>query len=257
LFSYLINFLVKEFEFMTTPQDVLSVARKYIGTKESPIGSNKTIFGEWYGWNGVAWCAIFVSFCFYKAKMSLGDIPPTTNRKGFAFCPYGVTYFKNKGKLDKNPKVGDIVFFDWQKDGVSDHVGIVEKVLSPSKVITIEGNTSYSNQSNGGQVMRRERHISTILGFAHPDYDSKPVIDPDDTPDWSGRYIQLTSPMMKGEDIREWQAQMIENGYELGSADGVFGPKCHEALVKFQKDRGLKVDGVIGPMTWDETWKAA
>lgn len=240
---------------MTTAQDVLTIARKYIGVKESPSNSNKTMFGEWYGWNGVPWCAIFVSYCFYKAKMSLGAIPPKTNPKGFAFCPYGVTYFKGKGKLDKNPKVGDIVFFDWQKDGVSDHVGIVEKVLGSSKVITIEGNTSFGNDSNGGQVMRRERNLSTILGFAHPDYDGKSTTDPDGIPDWSGRYIQLTSPMMQGADVREWQEKMVENGYNLGEVDGVFGPKCHDALVKFQKDNGLEADGVIGPITWDETWK--
>jgi hypothetical protein len=243
---------------MTTPQDVLKIARSYIGVKESPSNSNRQIFGEWYGWNGVPWCAIFVSFCLYKAKMSLAEIPPT-NTKGFAYCPYGVDYFKKQGKLDKNPKVRDIVFFDWQKDGVSDHVGIVEKVVSPSKVVCIEGNTSYGDNSNGGQVMRRTRELSSILGFAHPDYNGIVTTNGDEAPTWSGQYIKLTSPMQRGNDIREWQEQMIENGYNLGvdGADGVFGPLSHEALIKFQKDRDLEVDGVIGSITWDETWRQA
>jgi hypothetical protein len=242
---------------MATPEDVLKIARSYIGVKEYPAHSNKTMFGDWYGWNGVAWCAIFVSYCFYRAKMSLAAIRPP-NTKGFAYCPYGVEYFKKKEKLDQTPQVGDIVFFDWDKDAVANHVGIVEKVLSPSKVVCIEGNTSYTDNSNGGEVMRRTRYLSTILGFAHPEYNGIPLKEDDtDAPTWPGRYIMLTSPNQQGEDIRVWQEQMIENGYDLGptGADGLFGAKSNEALLKFQRDRGLVDDCVIGEITWNETWR--
>ena len=239
---------------MTTPQDVLKVAGRYIGVKESPAKSNRTMFGEWYGWNGVPWCAIFVSYCFYKAGMKL---PPIQHAKGFAYCPYGVKYFKDKGKLDKNPKVGDIVFFDWQGDGISDHVGIVEKVLGNNKIVSIEGNTGFNDNSNGGEVMRRTRNLSIIQGFAHPDYNDISTYNDEDAPSWPGYFIMLTSPLQKGPAIKEWQEQMIENGYDLGpdGADGVFGNDSHKALIKFQKDRNLEVDGVIGSITWDETWK--
>jgi hypothetical protein len=243
---------------MATPKDVLYFAERYIGVEENPPKSNRTLFGEWYGWNGVAWCAIFVSYCFYRARMTL-PYEIQSNRKGFAYCPYGVNYFRSKGKLDKTPKVGDIVFFDWQQDGVSDHVGIVEKVLSNERFISIEGNTSYRNDSNGGQVMRRQRHVSTILGFAHPDYDGVSLNLSLDNPSWPGYYITLTSPVQRGPDIQEWQEQMISIGYDLGpaGADGVFGEKSSQALEKFQKDKRLEVDGVIGPISWDETWAAA
>ncbi len=242
---------------MTTPENVLKVARHYIGVKENPANSNRQMFGEWYGTNGVAWCAIFVSYCFYKAGMPLSSIPPTSNKKGFAYCPYGVKYFQDQKKFDKNPKVGDIVFFDWQGDGTSDHVGIVEKVLGNNQVGTIEGNTSYNNNSNGGEVMRRKRKLSAIQGFAHPDYDQVSTYHDEDVPSWPGYYIMLTSPLQKGHDIKEWQEQMIEIGYDLGSygADGAFGQKSHQALLQFQKDKNLDKDGVIGPITWDETWK--
>ena len=247
------NFYLSE-KTMTIPENVLKVARSYIGVKEYPANSNRQMFGEWYGWNGVAWCAMFVSYCFYKAGMPL---PPIQSKKGFAYCPYGVKHFQNKGKFDKKPKVGDIVFFDWQRDGTSDHVGIVEKVLGNNKVVTIEGNTSYNNNSNGGEVMRRKRKLSAIQGFAHPDYDRVSTYHDEDVPSWPGYYIMLTSPLQKGHDIKEWQEQMIEIGYDLGSygADGAFGQKSHQALLQFQKDKNLDKDGVIGPITWDETWK--
>jgi hypothetical protein len=240
---------------MTTAQDVLTVARRYLGTKESPPHTNKQIFGEWYGWNGVPWCAIFVSYCFYEARLPL-PYEIQQNKKGFAYCPYGVNYYRNQGKFDKKPQEGDLVFFDWQKDGISDHVGIVEKVVSPTQVICIEGNTSYQDNSNGGEVMRRTRYLDTIQGFAHPDYDGNSTINHNSLiPTWPNVYIRLTSPLQKGEYIREWQQQMVNLGYNLGSIDGIFGPKCHEALIKFQSDRRLEPDGVLGPITWNETWK--
>ena len=39
------------------------------------------------------------------------------------------------------PSPGAIIFFDWDHDGTSDHVGIVEK-CEGGRVYTIEGNSS-------------------------------------------------------------------------------------------------------------------
>jgi hypothetical protein len=50
--------------------------------------------------------------------------------------------------------------YDWQNDGEYDHVGIVETSPDASgNFVAIEGNTSMSDNSNGGEVMRRERNI--------------------------------------------------------------------------------------------------
>jgi hypothetical protein len=68
-----------------------------------------------------------------------------------------------------DPEPGDIVFFDWNKDGRYDHVGIFDS-FQPSRIMfwTIEGNTSLSNQSNGGQVMRRVRNFKSNPVFVRP-----------------------------------------------------------------------------------------
>ena len=61
---------------------------------------------------------------------------------------------------------GDIAMFDWQRDGISDHVGIVES--KPSKngnFKCIEGNTSQGNDSDGGEVMRRNRNKNQVQVF--------------------------------------------------------------------------------------------
>ena len=56
----------------------------------------------------------------------------------------------------------------------------------------------------------------------------------------------------RGEDVREMQAALIARGYDLGrwGADGIFGAQTLKAVKAFQKDCGLKTDGVCGPETW-------
>ena len=46
-----------------------------------------------------------------------------------------------------------------------DHIGIVEGYLGGGKFYCIEGNNSFGNNSNGGQVMRRTRYVSQVNGF--------------------------------------------------------------------------------------------
>lgn len=55
---------------------------------------------------------------------------------------YGVEWFKDKGAWQDRyytPSPGDVIFFDWENDGISDHVGIVEKVEN-GLIHTVEGN---------------------------------------------------------------------------------------------------------------------
>jgi hypothetical protein len=234
---------------MTTVQQVLHIAASEIGYHESPPNSNHNKFGVWYGMDYQPWCAMFVSYCFYTAGLPL----PATTPKGFAYCPFGVTWFQNKGWWHTSPKVGDVVFYDLKAhDGVSDHVGIVEKVNANGSIVAIEGNTSSTNDTNGGCVERKTRS-SGIKGYGRPPF-SGTTPPPPDHPVWEGRYIALTSPNMKGEDVLLWQQQMINRGWNL-EADSVFSERDHEVLIKFQQQKGLEVDGKIGPISWNAAWE--
>lgn len=143
---------------------IIEIASKEIGYSESPNNSNKTKYGKWFGFDGVAWCGMFVSWVYFTAGKPLGKIGFT---KGFAGCQTAVSYFKKNGKITVNPTIGDIVFFDWNSDGRYDHTGIFVKWIDSDTFETIEGNTSLTNQSNGGQVMRRVRNKKTAI-FVHP-----------------------------------------------------------------------------------------
>lgn len=52
----------------------------------------------------------------------------------------GLSQMENGKTALMNQKVGDIIFFDWEGDGTTDHVGIVEKCENGT-VYTVEGNS--------------------------------------------------------------------------------------------------------------------
>jgi hypothetical protein len=135
-------------------------AKGEVGNKESPADSNNTKYGDWYGMNGQPWCAIFVTWADQT-----GEVPTSSVKRGsrYAYVPYIVTDARlgNNGlSVTSSPKPGDVVCFDWTQDGEYQHVGLVDTPPDGrGNFGTIEGNTAISgDQSNGGQVMARERN---------------------------------------------------------------------------------------------------
>jgi putative peptidoglycan binding protein/N-acetylmuramoyl-L-alanine amidase-like protein len=74
-------------------------------------------------------------------------------------------------------------------------------------------------------------------------------------PPWPGRYLELGDPMMAGDDVRTWQGQMLARGWAL-EVDGIYGPQSADVCRSFQAEKGLGVDGIVGPETWAATWAA-
>jgi peptidoglycan hydrolase-like protein with peptidoglycan-binding domain len=53
----------------------------------------------------------------------------------------------------------------------------------------------------------------------------------------------------RGADVQRVQALLTTAGYAPGPADGIFGPKTELAVLAFQDEHGLRVDGLVGPST--------
>ena len=125
----------------TGVQKMVNVARHELSWGFAEDNSNNiTPYGEWYGIQGGAWCAMFVSWCAYQAGILNSKVP------SFAYCPSGVNAYRAKGKFYSRsggytPKVGDTIFFWNSADGVVGHTGIVTGV-SATGVTTIEGNAT-------------------------------------------------------------------------------------------------------------------
>lgn len=55
------------------------------------------------------------------------------------------------------------------------------------------------------------------------------------------------------DDLRRWQSQMARRGWTIG-VDGLYGPNTEQNAREFQREKGLTVDGLIGPATWRAAW---
>ena len=63
------------------------------------------------------------------------------------------------------------------------------------------------------------------------------------------RLLKRTSPMMRGDDVKALQEQLNQLGYNCGAVDGIFGDKTKAGVIAFQTAAGVKVDGIVGPIT--------
>ena len=125
---------------------------------------------------GVAWCATFASWCFWKAFGKSAALKlqcqPTKDNCG-AGCKYARQYYQKKGQLFSSPQKGDQVFF-YSSDGKSiAHTGLVYDV-DDTYVYTVEGNTSSASGvvDNGGAVAKKKYALSygRLAGFGRPDW---------------------------------------------------------------------------------------
>jgi CHAP domain len=160
----LINAAWERFNKPDPPGDNAAQARlkkavSQIGYSENPASSNLQKYGDWYGMNGQPWCAMFCTYCD-----QLSDHPSISFYRGirYSYVPYVINDARlgNYGlSITSSPQPGDLVCYDWSWDGEHDHIGIFERwTTGTSQFDAIEGNTSYSNNSNGGEVMRRSRN---------------------------------------------------------------------------------------------------
>ncbi|MBR4410635.1 MAG: CHAP domain-containing protein [Firmicutes bacterium] len=120
------------------PALMVSVAKSQTGTEDGEK------YWRWYGFTEpVDWCACFVSWCASEAGLIDEGLIPK-----FAEVNEGIGWFQKQGRWidvteesDYRPSPGTLIFFDWDVDGMANHVGIVEGCRS-GIVYTIEGNSS-------------------------------------------------------------------------------------------------------------------
>src|SRR5262249_16738350 len=59
-------------------------------------------------------------------------------------------------------------------------------------------------------------------------------------------YQAVAEPLV-GDDVRQLQERLLEMGYDLGRADGVYGGHTARAVAQFQREVGLAPGGSCGP----------
>ena len=135
-----------------------------VAVAQSQIGNaGGEPYWSWWGLDyRVEWCAIFVSWCADQCGyLDAGVLPKMEGVR-----PY-VDWFIERGQWqdrDYEPSPGDIIFFDWESDGLADHVGIVEEVEN-GVIYTIEGNADDRCIENSHYFK-----AAPIYGYGVPQY---------------------------------------------------------------------------------------
>lgn len=259
-----------------TASKALAWAASQIGYTRWDDPEEGSLYGRWYakkhgayyGTSGVPFCAMFASWC-----LTDDDGASVIPGGDFAYVPYGINAARSAGQLvaPSNAAPGDLICFDWDGDGVADHVGLVEANYG-SWVQTIEGNTSSGaagSQSNGGGVWRRTRDWDSVCAVIRPSYDGTTTASGYTDVTALQAAVGATADNIVGPDTTKriyavvaassWGGRQFPFGIEyvqsvIGTeADGVWGDasdKAHDRVVgNLQRAVGVDDDEIYGPAT--------
>lgn len=250
-------------------QKFVDTAVSYLGTVEGSskhkeivdtYNSNKPLARGYALQYDDAWCAGSVSA--WAIMCGITDIVPTE-----VGCGPMITLFQKMGRWKENdayvPEIGDVVFYDWADDGKGDnqgspdHVGVV--TFCDGKTIrVIEGNrydsVTYRLLDVDGQYIR---------GYGVPDFASKATeVEPEQTETITNKEeCNVDLPVLKkgnrGASVKALQLLLIGNKCSCGwyGADGDFGSATEKAVTKFQTNKKITVDGIVGSETWSHLLK--
>lgn len=210
-----------------------------------------------------AWCAAFVSAVASECKLTDIIFPECG-------CDRMISLYKKAGRWEEadsyKADVGDVIFYDWDDDGIgdnvggSDHVGIVYSA-DGNRLTIVEGNMN-------DQVDTREIAAGAkfIRGYGLPDFASKADRKPEETLppvviEAAAETVTIDLPVLSygayGEIVKTMQTLLISRGHSCGrhGADKDFGNNTKSALLRFQTLKGLEADAVCGKQTWERLLK--
>ena len=251
---------------MTTAEvdKVLAQAKAWLGINEyeNRFVEIVNVYNEIPGARGPAlvsypWCAIYVSAVFWKA---VGE-----SRFAEMACDAMIQKFQSLGlySVSGRPDVGDVIFYDWDSNGTSDHVGIITEVTGSGYTV-IEGNKSdavgYRNISASYPYIKGFGFVSRL--------DEEPASAPSGTVGQqmaqhiiANRKYPTIQYGDTGDAVMFAQAILVRLGYlnkggkDYANVDGDFGLLTKTATLGFQSatrdsDDPLVIDGIIGKNTW-------
>ena len=241
-------------------EKVIAQAKSWLGITEYDGRFSEIIraYNEIPGARGPAlvsypWCAIFVSAVFWKAIKE--------SRFAEMACDAMIAKFQNLGlySVSGRADVGDVIFYDWDSNGTSDHVGIITEVTANGYTV-IEGNKS---DAVGYRTISASYPYIKGFGLATR-LDGKAV---DSATESSTVGQQMAEHIVasrrwptlklysKGEWVTVLQAMLNAENKAGLEVDGEFGVFTYSGVCKFQNAHGLERDGIVGPLTWGELKK--
>lgn len=206
---------------MKTNREVLSIALRHVGE----CGAR---FRKFCGLpSNAAWCNAFVDYVANEGGVSSLYF----NGRKETYCPHSIKWCESN--LAQIPPFlampMDIIYFDWEKNGVPNHIGFVRQRNSTSSIYTLEGNT------DGGKVAKKNRNIKYVQAIFRPHYKAP---------------VKLATLAIDGQfdynDIANLQRALKKLGTYAGPVEGVLGKNTVKGLQKVAK---TTADGAWGVNT--------
>lgn len=213
---------------MGTPADVVAWCRAQIG-HHGGGAYWKDVYGYW---SDDDWCAIFDSDAYKQTNTECAYWPNPVVFDESDKCVIGDAW---RDPYELQP--GDSIAYSYRPSRKGDHVGIVESVEGYGCYYTIEGNCS-------NEVKRKYRTVwdDGIVGGIRPRFDG------------GGGELYTFATVQRfshGDTVGMMQATLnVRMGAYILALDRDFGPYTEQILKDFQRDHGLVVDGICGPITW-------
>jgi hypothetical protein len=79
-------------------------------------------------------------------------------------------------------------------------------------------------------------------------------VPPAGSPAYPGHELRF-APHTQDAAVKTWQARMKIRGWDI-DVDGFFGPVTRNVIRKFQDEKHLGTDGILGPKTWNAAWSS-
>jgi len=217
-----------------TNTGLLKIAQKH-------LGQGGARFRKYAGLPaGAAWCNAFVDYVANEG----GVKSLYFNGKKETYCPHSIQWCKKN--LAQIPlylaMASDIIYFDWDRNGNPNHIGLVRAHKSTDSIYTIEGNT------NGGKVAQKTRAGKYVQAVYRPHFIPASAkakkLEIDGDCGYNTIYNLQRALGMKPNGILTKETVKYLQRKAGAVADGDWGPGTSK---KVQKMVGAKADGAFGP----------
>ena len=214
---------------------------------KSFLGKGGATFRSYCGLpSGAAWCNAFVTYIFHKS----GNANLYCGGKKQTYCPTSIKLCRKE--MAEIPLYlampMDVIYFDWDRNNVPNHIGFVRAHNTTESIYTIEGNTS-------NKVMNKTRPRKYVCGIFRPHF--KP------TSAFKDKALSVDGDMGY-QTIYGLQKALKILKYYTGSIDGILGQQTVRAAQKWagctqdgiwlngtskaiQRRIGVTADGAFGP----------
>lgn len=217
---------------MSTNLEMLAFAKKF-------LGQGGATFRKYCGLPaGAAYCNAYVTYVFQKS----GNGSLFYDGKKVTYCPTSMSWCrKNLAQIPIYLALPmDIIYFDWEPNGIPNHIGFVRARKSDAEVYTIEGNTS------GGIVAQKTRVEKYVCGVFRPHFKGSwkdAALDIDGQFGYNSIAMLRKALGMSPSSLLS-RAVVLELQKKVGvKQDGSWGVKTSKAV---QKMVGTTVDGAFG-----------